>query len=181
MLILCRVCAEFTDRFGRTVFTVRPRDLLSFLDAPEEIRSDPLFDMMLRDGSLEAVRSVEERTALENDPEAGITAEGRKVPEARNAEAEAPDPAPGISVPGAALHSGPEENSGPGEAPAASAAEAGASDIPAVPDPAGEPEAQEASSAASGSAASGSSGKPAEKENAEAEPAPAKRTRKTAK
>ena len=68
MLILSRVCAEFHDPAGQTIFTVRRQDLLSFLEAPEAIQSDPLFQLMLKDGSLEAVRSVEQRRELEADP-----------------------------------------------------------------------------------------------------------------
>lgn len=80
MLILSRVCAEFHDRAGQTLFTVRPGDLNSFLDAPETIRQDPLFDLLAADGSLEAVRSVEQKRQLEADPLAGITPEGKKAP-----------------------------------------------------------------------------------------------------
>ena len=68
MLILPRVCAEFHDPAGQTIFTIRRQDLLSFLEAPEAIQSDPLFQLMLKDGSLEAVRSVEQRRELEADP-----------------------------------------------------------------------------------------------------------------
>ena len=89
MLILSRVCAEFHDARGNTLLSVRPENLLSFLEAPEEIRADPLFRLMLADGSLEAVRSVGHRRALEADPAAGTDAEGRKP------AAEQPsDPAP---------------------------------------------------------------------------------------
>ena len=79
MLILSRVCAEFRDRAGVTTFTIRQRDLLTFLEAPEAIREDPLFDMLLQDGSIEAVRSVEQKKQLEQDPRAGADAEGRKA------------------------------------------------------------------------------------------------------
>ncbi len=78
MLILSRVCAEFRDRAGKPIFTISPSGLLSFLEAPEEIRQDPLFDMMLADGSLEAVQSVSHRKALESDPVGSTTAEGKK-------------------------------------------------------------------------------------------------------
>ena len=78
MLILSRVCADFTDRSGRTIFSVTPDQLLSFLDAPEEIRLDPLFDLLLADGSMEAVHSVSQQKTLEADPAAGITAEGKR-------------------------------------------------------------------------------------------------------
>ena len=68
MLILSRVCAEFHDPAGQTIFTVRRQDLFSFLEAPETIQGDPLFQLMLNDGSLEAVRSVEQLRELEANP-----------------------------------------------------------------------------------------------------------------
>ena len=86
MLILSRVCADFTDRNGRTVFSVTPDKLLSFLDAPDDIRQDPLFDLLTADGSMEAVHSVEKRKALEADPAAGTDAEGRRKPAAKAKE-----------------------------------------------------------------------------------------------
>ena len=83
MLILSRVCAEFRDGKGKVVFQVRPWMRNRFTEAPEAIREDPLFDMMLADGTLEAVRSVERRKQLENDPTAGTTAAGTMLrPEA---------------------------------------------------------------------------------------------------
>ena len=87
MLILSRVCAEFTNRRGQVVFTIPPSKLLSFLEAPEEIREDPLFDSLLADGSLEAVQSLDQRRQLEADPSTPAP-EGKK-PRAR-AKAEAP-------------------------------------------------------------------------------------------
>ena len=93
MLILTRVCAEFHNRSGQTVLTVRPGQLLSFLEAPEEIQEDPLFSMMLNDGSLEAVRSVSDQRKLESDPLAGITPEGKKAAKTRVKASEAqPEP-----------------------------------------------------------------------------------------
>ena len=108
MLILSRVCAEFRDRAGQTVFTIPPAKLLSFLEAPEAIREDPLFDMMLRDGSLEAVHSVSQLRDLESSPAAFSAPDGKRaVPSAEkqnHSSAKAGDgtpdsagPAPGAS------------------------------------------------------------------------------------
>lgn len=79
MLILSRVCAEFHDSGGRLLLSVRPENLLSFIEAPEEIQADPLFALLQRDGSLEAVRSVSQRRQLENDPLADTAADGKKA------------------------------------------------------------------------------------------------------
>ena len=78
MLILSRVCAEFHDRTGRTLFSIRPSMLLTFLEAPDEIWSDPLFDLLVRDGSLEAVESVSRKRELENNPSDGAAPDGSK-------------------------------------------------------------------------------------------------------
>ena len=69
MLILSRVCAEFHDKSGAVLFAIRPADRMSFIEAPESIRQDPLFDMLLSDGSLETPTSKADQKKLENDPE----------------------------------------------------------------------------------------------------------------
>ena len=69
MLLLSRVCAEFHDRTGDAVFTVTPRSRLTFVEAPESIREDPLFEMLLNDRSIEVTEEKSRRKQLENDPE----------------------------------------------------------------------------------------------------------------
>ena len=54
MLIICHVCAEFHNKKGETVLTVSPDMLTGFISAPEEIQEDPLYGMLMADGSLEA-------------------------------------------------------------------------------------------------------------------------------
>ncbi len=97
MLILSRVCAEFRDRAGNTLFNIGPHDLLSFLEAPEAIREDPLFALLQEDGSLEAVRSIDRQKQLEAEPGAGINAEGRKI---RQEKTEAEQEGPGTGEAG---------------------------------------------------------------------------------
>ena len=70
MLILSRVCAEFRDRSGAVIFTVTPSKRLTFQEAPEAIREDPLFDMLLHDHSIEVAEDNVRRKQLENDTEA---------------------------------------------------------------------------------------------------------------
>ena len=79
MLILSRVCAEFHDIHGNTIFTVNPMTRNSFIEAPETIRQDPLFRMLLNDGSLEAAVPEERKKILEQDPTAGHDAEGKAI------------------------------------------------------------------------------------------------------
>lgn len=82
MLILSRVCAEFRDRSGAVIHRVTPETRLTFREAPEAIREDPLFQMLLSDGSLEAAVTNVQRKKLEAEPLEGTDATGRKVPAA---------------------------------------------------------------------------------------------------
>ena len=95
MFVMFRVCAEFHNKKGEKILTVRPGKLLDFMEAPEEIREDPLFRQLQADGSLEVMNRVEQKRALELDPSAGVTAEGKKrtperKPGTRKKESEAP-------------------------------------------------------------------------------------------
>lgn len=78
MLILSRVCAEFRDRSGTVVHRVTPETRLCFREAPESIREDPLFHLLIRDGSLEAVAGSAQQKQVEADPLEGVDASGRK-------------------------------------------------------------------------------------------------------
>ena len=69
MLLLSRVCAEFRDRTGAVLFTVTPQTRLTFQEAPEAIRDDPLFTMLLNDRSIEVSDNGPRKKQLENDPE----------------------------------------------------------------------------------------------------------------
>ena len=86
MLILSRVCAEFHDREGHPVFEVTPATRCTFVEAPEAIREDPLFQLLRAEGSLEANLTPADRQALEDDPNSGADAEGKR-PAARKAPA----------------------------------------------------------------------------------------------
>lgn len=79
MLILSRVCADFHDRSGRRLFAVTPANRLTFVDAPDSIREDPLFDLLIREGSLEANLTPAERANVESDPLKDADASGRKT------------------------------------------------------------------------------------------------------
>ena len=81
MLILSRVCAEFRDHTGAVVYRVTPDTRLTFREAPEAIREDPLFDLLVNEGALEAAVTPVRKRKLENEPQAGTDASGRKLPE----------------------------------------------------------------------------------------------------
>ncbi len=85
MLLLSRVCAEFRDRTGAVLFAVTPETRLTFQEAPESIRQDPLFGMLLSDHSIEVTEDKNKKKALENDPVAPLP----EVPE----KPEKPEPA----------------------------------------------------------------------------------------
>ncbi len=78
MLILSRVCAEFRDRSGTVIYRVTPENRLTFREAPEAIRQDPLFELLIREGSLEASMTPVQQKQLENSPLEGTDAAGRK-------------------------------------------------------------------------------------------------------
>ena len=82
MLMMSRVCAEFHDRNGAVLFTIKPADLNRFLDAPESIRQDPLFDMLIHDGSIQATVTPAEKKILENNPTAELPAKNAEKTEA---------------------------------------------------------------------------------------------------
>jgi homoserine dehydrogenase len=60
MLILSRVCADFRDRAGNIVHRVTPVNRLTFHEAPDSIREDPLFRLLVNDrpGVLAAIAST---------------------------------------------------------------------------------------------------------------------------
>ena len=79
MRIVSRVAAAFYRRDHTLIFDLPARNLLVILDAPDEIRSDPLFDLLVKEGSLQVVNSTETQKVIEMDPKQGTNAEGRKI------------------------------------------------------------------------------------------------------
>jgi hypothetical protein len=51
-------------------------------EVPESIRQDPLFGMLVRDGSICTPEITAQKKRLEQDPMFGITAEGRRIVDA---------------------------------------------------------------------------------------------------
>ena len=50
--------------------------LLTFQEAPDAIQEDPLFQLLVDDGSMEAVVSVDRKRELEQDPVQGTDPSG---------------------------------------------------------------------------------------------------------
>ena len=51
------------------IHTIRPADLRMVCDVPEAITQDPLYGMLVADGSIRAPETREALKQLENDPE----------------------------------------------------------------------------------------------------------------
>ena len=79
MLILSRVCADFYDRNRNLIHRITPADRNLYYDAPEAIQQDPLFQLLLDDGSILLAESPAKQKAIENDPMAGADATGKSV------------------------------------------------------------------------------------------------------
>ena len=79
MRIISHVCADFYASEGAVIFSVTPSTRNLYIPAPDAIRQDPLFDLLVADGSLEAGFTNERKRALENDPETGFDAAGKAI------------------------------------------------------------------------------------------------------
>ena len=78
MLILARVCADFYDKNRNLLHRILPVHLGTFHEAPDSIRQDPLFQMLVDDGSIKYPADAAKDRALEQDPYAGTTPDGRE-------------------------------------------------------------------------------------------------------
>ena len=80
MLIISHVCAEFHDAKGTAVFSIPPSMINNtFINAPDFIQEDPLFRMLVQDGSIETSITEERKRSLENDPTEGLDAAGKAI------------------------------------------------------------------------------------------------------
>ena len=90
MLILSRVCADFYDKRNTLLFRITQHDIGLFVDAPEAIREDPLFQMLVNDKSIKFPEDAKTNRALENDPYAGANAEGKEISETKETKVTKP-------------------------------------------------------------------------------------------
>ncbi len=77
-MMISYVCADFYNKKNERVFQVRPADIREFLYPPESIKEDPLYQMLLNDGSIAIANTEEEKKTLEKNMMIGIDAAGRK-------------------------------------------------------------------------------------------------------
>ena len=76
---MSRVCADFYDKRRNLIFSITPATRLTFLEAPAAIQEDPLFKLLIAEGSLEANLTPAVRKELELDPLQGADASGKKI------------------------------------------------------------------------------------------------------
>ena len=77
MRILSRVCADFYDKKRNLIHRIRREDLGIYCNVPDAIQEDPLYQMLVDDGSILLAETPAKQKAIENDPYAGATADGR--------------------------------------------------------------------------------------------------------
>ena len=78
MEIVSHVCAEFRDRKGLILFSIGPTLINQTMVAPDAIREDPLFGLLVAEGSMKVFGSREDQREFEKDPMKDIDATGKK-------------------------------------------------------------------------------------------------------
>ena len=79
LTILPRVCADFYDKNRKLLYKITQADLGRYIELPEEVQQDPLFEMLAGDGSIKFAIDPKKDRALEQDPYAGTTPDGREI------------------------------------------------------------------------------------------------------
>ena len=80
MLIVPYVCAEFRDKSGNILHRITPDMRGLMQEAPDIIRQDLLFRMLVEDGSIKTPEDAKKDRNLEQDPMRGATADGKEKP-----------------------------------------------------------------------------------------------------
>lgn len=90
MMIIVYVCVELFNKNKSLSFKVTADKRGLLLEAPKWISEDPLFALLVKDGSLKIAESNAAKKVLENDPMLGVTVEGKsEVIKDNNADADA--------------------------------------------------------------------------------------------
>lgn len=90
-LMICAVCADFFSPDGHE-FRVRKNMIGQFIQAPEWIKKTLLFKLLLKDGTIKiAAETKKERVQQENDPLAGLGADGKAEKPQDTQTSEAPE------------------------------------------------------------------------------------------
>ena len=93
MFVVPYVCAEFHDKHGIIIGRIVSADLQKYTELPDSIRQDPLYDMLLGDGSIVLPETKAELKQLENDPERKPARSVKTGKAEKSAKAEPANPA----------------------------------------------------------------------------------------
>ena len=77
MTIICAVAADFVNSDG-DIYSVKGKEIGLIKEAPEWIANTLMFKWLVKDGTLKFV-TKENRIQAENDPLAGLNAEGKAI------------------------------------------------------------------------------------------------------
>ena len=78
-LIISHVAVLFRDKNGVKIFEIPAEKINEMIMAPVAIKEDPIFGLLVEDGSIEVADTKAKKQRLENTPEAGVDAEGKKT------------------------------------------------------------------------------------------------------
>ena len=87
MLVVSFACAEFHDKSGNVIHRIHAHELRNITEVPDAIVQDPLYALMVEEGSLKAPESKIDLKALENDPDAVIAKSESNAKTAKAAKA----------------------------------------------------------------------------------------------
>ena len=87
MLVVPFACAEFHDKSGNVIHRIHAHELRNITEVPDAIVQDPLYALMVEEGSLKAPESKLDLKALENDPDAAIAKAEKRAKTAKTAKA----------------------------------------------------------------------------------------------
>ena len=88
MLVVPFACAEFHDKSGNVIHRIHAHELRNITEVPDAIVQDPLYALMVEEGSLKAPESKIDLKALENDPDAAIAKAEKRTKTAKTAKTE---------------------------------------------------------------------------------------------
>ena len=88
MLVVPFACAEFHDKSGNVIHRIHAHELRNITEVPDAIVQDPLYALMVDEGSLKAPESKIDLKALENDPDAKLTKTEKPAKAAKTAKAD---------------------------------------------------------------------------------------------
>ena len=74
-----KIICEFYDKNGGVIYRITPDMLGLFHNAPEAIKGDLLFNMLLADGSIKTPEDAKKDRELEHDPMKGASADGKDL------------------------------------------------------------------------------------------------------